>query len=94
MFLQNNQLQTKSPQNKIRGMDATSSNNMAASGPFQFESPIRNPIKEAETITPESVTPRKLIGVKQKKVKTTILTDSPEERIIEMTGEKKRRKIR
>ncbi|KAG5883151.1 hypothetical protein JTB14_033402 [Gonioctena quinquepunctata] len=33
-------------------MDATSSNNMAASGLFQFESPIKNPIVEAETIIP------------------------------------------
>ncbi|KAF2891538.1 hypothetical protein ILUMI_14635, partial [Ignelater luminosus] len=76
----------------------TSSNNMAASGPFQLEFPIRNPTEEAETITPDSVRPypkagpRKLIGMKRKKEKTRILTDTAEKRLIEMAEQKRQRK--
>ncbi|KAF2883105.1 hypothetical protein ILUMI_23077 [Ignelater luminosus] len=48
------QLLTEENQSQV---DPTSSNNMAASGSFQLESPIRNLTEEAETITPHSLKP-------------------------------------
>ncbi|KAF2883179.1 hypothetical protein ILUMI_22996 [Ignelater luminosus] len=71
------QLLTEENQNQV---DPTSLNNMAASGPFQLESPIRNPTEESETITPDSVRPypkagpRKLID---HKFSTVALKDVP-----------------
>ncbi|KAF2899647.1 hypothetical protein ILUMI_06529, partial [Ignelater luminosus] len=91
------QLLTEENQNQV---DPASSNNMAASRPFQLESPIRNPTEEDETITPDSVRPypkagsRKPIGMKRKKGKTRILTDTPEKRLIEIAEQERQKKLR
>ncbi|KAF2882115.1 hypothetical protein ILUMI_24037 [Ignelater luminosus] len=84
------QLLTEENQSQV---GPTSSNNIAASGPFQLESPIRNPTEEAETITPDSVRPYPKAGSrKRKKGKTRILTDTPEKRLIEMAEQERQRK--
>ncbi|XP_065642501.1 uncharacterized protein LOC136074128 [Hydra vulgaris] len=77
--------------------DRTSSN-VEATGPSQLESLSKNQTRGTVNVTPDLVRPfpkagpRKLDGMKRKKGKTRILTDTPEKRIIEMEEKERKRK--
>ncbi|CAK1554963.1 unnamed protein product [Leptosia nina] len=77
--------------------DGTSSN-VGVIGPSQLESPSRSQISGTVNVTPDVVRPypkagpRKLQGMKRKKGKTRILTDTPEKRLIEMEEQERQRK--
>ena len=77
--------------------DRTSSN-VEVTGPSQMESLSKSQTRGTVNVTPDLVRPypkagpRKLDGMKRKKGKTRILTDTPEKRLIEMKEKERQRK--
>ncbi|XP_047538676.1 uncharacterized protein LOC125072196 [Vanessa atalanta] len=81
-----------------QSLEDRTSSNVEVIGPSQLESPSRSQISGTVNVTPDVVRPypkagpRKLQGMKRKKGKTRILTDTPEKRLIEMEEEERQRK--
>lgn len=81
-----------------QSLENRTSSNVEVAGPSQLESPSRSQTKGTVNVTPDLVRPypkagpRKLHGMKRKKGKTRILTDTPEKRLIEMEEEERQRK--
>lgn len=81
-----------------QSLEDRTSSNVEVIGPSQLESPSTSQISGTVNVTPDVVRPypkagpRKLQGMKRKKGKTRILTDTPEKRLIEMEEEERQRK--
>ncbi|CAB3253349.1 unnamed protein product [Arctia plantaginis] len=90
-------MEQPSTENKQSLEDRTSSN-LKVTGPSQLESPSRSQTRGTVNVTPDLVSPypkagpRKLHGMKRKRGKTRILTDTPEKRLIEMEEEERQKK--
>ncbi|XP_047142247.1 uncharacterized protein LOC124816638 [Hydra vulgaris] len=92
-------MEQPSTEENLRLEDRTSSN-VEVTGPSQLESLSKSQTSGTVNVTPDLVRPypkagpRKLGGMKRKKGKIRILTDTPEKRLIEIEEKKKKEKIR